>query len=138
MYRNNKAVKISNIKPIGSLRIEIAKEYLLKNKKKIKLYDICFISEASFQIRVLGPQVFTIMSMHIKHKLGYYNFFYFSLKKKKKNYYFLEELVVFKTEKTIKKKKFYIISIKTKIKILTLNFLIRQNLKILSIYFKVK
>ena len=35
--KNNQAVKkISNVKPIGSLRIEIAKEYLLKNKKKIK------------------------------------------------------------------------------------------------------
>ena len=60
--KDNQAVKkISNVKPIGSLRIEIAKEYLLKNKKKKlkKLYDICLISEASYQISSSGaPDIY--------------------------------------------------------------------------------
>ena len=60
--KDNQAVKkISNVKPIGSLRIEIAKEYLLKNKKKKlkKIYDICLISEASYQISSSGaPDIY--------------------------------------------------------------------------------
>ena len=60
--KDNQAVKkISNVKPIGSLRIEIAKEYLLKNKKKElkKIYDICLISEASYQISSSGaPDIY--------------------------------------------------------------------------------
>ena len=60
--KDNQAVKkISNVKPIGSLRIEIAKEYLLKNKKKKlkKIYDICLISEASYEISSSGaPDIY--------------------------------------------------------------------------------
>ncbi len=55
--KNNKLTEnTSNIKAIGSLRIEVAKEYLIKNKKKdLKTnYDICFISEAVFQMSTSG------------------------------------------------------------------------------------
>ncbi len=43
------------IRAIGSLKIELAKEYLLKKKKKLKeIYDICFISEAGSEISTSG------------------------------------------------------------------------------------
>tara|TARA_B110000977_G_scaffold189679_1_gene259533 strand:- start:4554 stop:5876 length:1323 start_codon:yes stop_codon:yes gene_type:complete len=51
--KSNKTIKGDlNVKSIGSLRIEVAKEYLLKNKKKDfqKKYDVCFISEAFFSM----------------------------------------------------------------------------------------
>jgi surface carbohydrate biosynthesis protein len=51
--KSNKTIKEDlNVKSIGSLRIEVAKEYLLKNKKKDfqKKYDVCFISEAVFRM----------------------------------------------------------------------------------------
>lgn len=45
----------ANIKPIGSLRTELAKEYLFKkNKNFTQIYDICLISEATFQISTGG------------------------------------------------------------------------------------
>ena len=45
-----------NVRPIGSLRIELAKEYINKNyqKKLDQIYDICLISEASSNISSAG------------------------------------------------------------------------------------
>ena len=43
------------LKAIGSIRIELAKEYIIKNNKKInEIYDICLISEAVSEIGTSG------------------------------------------------------------------------------------
>ena len=43
------------LKAIGSIRVELAKEYILKNNKKIdEIYDICLISEAVSEIGTSG------------------------------------------------------------------------------------
>ena len=54
--KNSLHNKTLNIKAIGSLRVELAKEFLSKkNKNRIKhIYDICLISEASSEIGSSG------------------------------------------------------------------------------------
>ena len=90
--KDNQAVKkISNVKPIGSLRTEIAKEYLLKNKKNElkKIYDICLISEASYEITSSGaPDIDYHVDAH-KAQIKLLQFLLLFCKKNKKKLLFL-------------------------------------------------
>lgn len=54
--KNNISYKSNlRLKAIGSIKIELAKEYILKNNKKIdEIYDICLISEAMSEIGTSG------------------------------------------------------------------------------------
>tara|TARA_B100000963_G_scaffold361726_1_gene399014 strand:+ start:56 stop:1384 length:1329 start_codon:yes stop_codon:yes gene_type:complete len=88
---NNTSKKISNVKPIGSLRIEVAKEYLLKNKKKKfkKIYDICFISEADYQVSTSGaPNSLYYVDAH-KSQIKLLQYILTFCKKNKKRLLFL-------------------------------------------------